>query len=341
MSANDYLIESLTRHQIFLQRFGGGQINELMPVLDQMSRDIRLRLLEAGTDFQVYRLQTLLNEIDGIIQEAGGSLGRQLEMNLTDFARYESDFMARLLREVADVDIAVPAPNQLASAVTQSVARLVQGDRIVQMSVPQLVEQFTSAKRQQVLQAVRAGFIEGQPIQTMVSRVTDITDKAAKRQAGAMIRTAVNHMGSQARQKTYAANEDVLEGLERVGTLDGRTSLQCIAGDGQIYPVNTTNIPPYHFGCRTVLVPRVKDQFTLFKGTGKRASKDGPVSAKVTYGGFLKRQSKEFQNEVLGTERAKLFRSGKVSVGAFVDESGRTLTLDELRRREGLTLQND
>ncbi|HEY9818186.1 MAG TPA: hypothetical protein V6D20_20630, partial [Candidatus Obscuribacterales bacterium] len=187
MSANGYLVETLTRHQIFLQRFGGGVINDLEPVLEKMVQEIRARLLMAPTDFQLQRLQVLLGELDAIIRESGGEYGRQLQLKLEEFVEYESGFTLRVLGEVVNVDLAAPAPNQLAAAVTQSAARLLQGDVVREMTVPQLVEQFTKAKRQQVLQVVRAGYIEGATLQDIVRRVGDVTDKASKRQAAAMV----------------------------------------------------------------------------------------------------------------------------------------------------------
>jgi hypothetical protein len=61
------------------------------------------------------------------------------------------------------------------------------------------------------------------------------------------------------------------------------------------------------------------------------------VPAETTFPQFLKRQPKAFQEEVLGVEKAKLFRSGKVSIDRMVDpRTLRPLTLDEIRKREGL-----
>lgn len=59
----------------------------------------------------------------------------------------------------------------------------------------------------------------------------------------------------------------------------------------------------------------------------------------MTYNSWLKRQPAVFQYEVLGPERAKLFRSGGLSLDKFADDSGRLYTLDELRAREGITLE--
>lgn len=339
MSANTWLIEALTRHQIFLERRSSGIVNELNPVLERMSDDIRQRLLLARTDFQVYRLERLLRDVREVIELSGGEYGEQLQLALEELTEYEAGFTQRALENVINVPVATPAPEQLIASVTQASARIVQGKNIVNVTVPQLVDQFTRSKRDQVLQAVRAGFIAGDPLDVTVRNISSITDRQMRRQAASMVRTATNHMATQARKATYDQNSDVLEGLERTAVLDGRTSLQCLANDGRIYPVDTTDLPPYHFSCRTVMVPKVRDAFTLFRDKGQRASKDGPVDAQLTYSGFLKRQSKEFQDEVLGVERASLFRSGKVTLDKFVDEQGRTLTLNELRQREGLTLQ--
>ena len=82
--------------------------------------------------------------------------------------------------------------------------------------------------------------------------------------------------------------------------------------------------------CRSVRVPNIKDKFRV-GGVGERASIDGPVPADLTYSSWLKRQPKSFQDDMLGPERAKLFRDGKITLDKFVDDRGLLLTLDELK----------
>ncbi|HET8791792.1 MAG TPA: hypothetical protein VFM75_11345, partial [Modicisalibacter sp.] len=141
-----------------------------------------------------------------------------------------------------------------------------------------------------------------------------------------------------ARNDVYVANADILEGERVVSTLDGRTTLLCMSEDGKLYPVGRGQMFPAHYGCRTVRVPVIKEQYRIAV-QGERASMDGPVSNQLTYSGFLKRQSVEFQNDVLGERRAQLFRSGKLRIDQFVDDRGRTLTLDELAARYDLTME--
>ena len=342
MSTNQYLMEALTRHQIFIQRFSGGVINELLPILERMRDDIRNRLMRDNTPFQQQRLQIILSDVDAIVREAGEGYSLELQRKLEDFAEYESEFTTRAMQEAtAGIDFTLPPPEQIAAAVTQSEMNLVQGDTVRRLTVPQLVNQFTTAKREEVKQVVRAGYIEGKPLMDIVRDITDNTDRRIRRQAGAMVRTAVNHMGTQARTDTFKANADVLDGERWTATLDGRTTILCMSRDGTVYPVGEGPRPPAHFACRSVRAPVVKQEFSLSRVAGERASVDGPVSAKLTYSGFLRKQSKAFQDEALGPERARLFREGKVTIDRFVDDDGVLLNLDELRRREGLTLQNE
>lgn len=91
--------------------------------------------------------------------------------------------------------------------------------------------------------------------------------------------------------------------------------------------------------CRSVSVPVTKSWKELGidadeMPAGQRASMDGAVPADTTYAEWIKRQPAARQDEILGPERAKLLRSGKVTFERFYD-NGRWLTLEQLRKRVG------
>lgn len=58
----------------------------------------------------------------------------------------------------------------------------------------------------------------------------------------------------------------------------------------------------------------------------------GVVPAKTTYTQFLRRQSAQFQNDILGPTRGKLFRSGGLELSSFVDKAGNEIPLSELAK---------
>lgn len=99
--------------------------------------------------------------------------------------------------------------------------------------------------------------------------------------------------------------------------------------------------------CRTTLVPVVKSigeiiddpniDDTIKKEAGKlpprtQASMDGQVPASLTYEDWLKRKPAEFQKEVLGPGKYRLWKQGKISLRDLIDQKGNPLTIEELRR---------
>lgn len=77
---------------------------------------------------------------------------------------------------------------------------------------------------------------------------------------------------------------------------------------------------------------KLADALRQFEGDdATRASMGGQVPATLTYEEWLRKQSEKTQREVLGPNRLQLWRSGQISIDEMVDQSGRSLTLDQLR----------
>ena len=82
MSANEYLIDASTRHQIMLQRLSGGSFNKLKPILEKLQKDIRARLAENQTDFQMNRLTALMRDIQALFDVANSEVSKLSGINL-------------------------------------------------------------------------------------------------------------------------------------------------------------------------------------------------------------------------------------------------------------------
>jgi SPP1 gp7 family putative phage head morphogenesis protein len=61
-----------------------------------------------------------------------------------------------------------------------------------------------------------------------------------------------------------------------------------------------------------------------------RASMDGQIPKDKTYGEWLKTKPNEFQNKVLGINRANAFRSGQLQISDLTNQDNRPLTLEQL-----------
>ena len=61
---------------------------------------------------------------------------------------------------------------------------------------------------------------------------------------------------------------------------------------------------------------------------------DGEVPDTLTYDQWLRTQPASVQDEALGKTRGALFRRGGLEVSDFVNEQGKILNLEQLRRIE-------
>jgi SPP1 gp7 family putative phage head morphogenesis protein len=337
MSSNQYLVDRLTREQLLIQRYSNSVIRELLPILTNLRNSLEARMLDTPTEFQAMRLAGLQADLSRIITEITGQLEIQLADNLTELAQYQAEFAAKALQTAVSVETVLPSVDQIAAVVTRSQMRLVSGNQIKNLTLNQLITEFAGSMDRQIKTAIQAGVIEGRTVQELAREVGGLVNTRSRRQAETLVRTAVNHVGSVARQRTYEANADVIQGEEYTATLDGRTRPEHAALDGKVFPIGQGPQTPNGYNCRCVRVPKVKDEFKIPGIEGERASKDGPVSAQTTYNSWLKRQPKEFQDEVLGPERAKLFRGG-MNIQKFVDDRGVLYDIDQLRAMEGMAL---
>jgi hypothetical protein len=168
-----------------------------------------------------------------------------------------------------------------------------------------------------------------------------------RRGAQAVARTAIGAYASAARNLVYEANDDLIDHLEWVSTLDTRTSDICIDRDGLAFTkdgefidsdVEWLGFPgEAHWNCRSTSIPVLNRQ--LVGPPLKRASMDGPVSARLTYKQWLMEQDAARQDEILGPSRGRLLREGGLKVDRFFNNEGRFITLDQLRESDARAFQ--
>ena len=342
MSSNTFLIDAQTRHQVYLQRLAGGNVNRVLPFLEDFRDSLRAQIGTGNTEIQAARLTELLRTVDGLVDGLSGSVSEQLRSDLKDLAEYETGFQSRMLGESVNLDTVNPSAEQIMAAVDNTPFKMLTGKTEKRFTVNEMVEQFSSAQKRSVRNMIRNGVVQGRTTDEISRDIGRMVTGRSRQDAETLVRTSTNHIASVARNEVMRDNADILDGERFVATLDSATTLTCAGYDRERFPVGEGPMPPLHYGCRSVRTPIVKPEYSVTDKAGQRASRgpDGgqPVDARTTYNSWLKRQPSEFQDDVLGKERAKMLRDG-VSVDRFTDDAGRTLTLDQLREREGLTLQ--
>lgn len=338
MPANDFLLDAGVRHQIFVQRYAGGQVKELLQYLRDMIADVERKLLQAQNLSEAQKLTTQLRQIQRIIDDGMEKLSTGLVTNVSALAEYEAEFAVKTLNAAATVGAVLPESELLRALVTNTPMQLQVGNAVQELTVQQAAATYSRKKSSELRRVIQTGFVEGATTQDLTRRVMQVA-KRQQAQAEALVRTSINHIASEARRETHLANTDILSGEEFVAVLDDRTTIGCAALDGKIFPFNRGPSTPRHWNCRSVRVPVLAPKFREGGLEGMRASKDGPVPASRTYGGWLRDQSAEFQDTVLGKERAKLFRTGGLSLEKFTDDMGKQYSLEQLKLLEPVAFQ--
>lgn len=202
--------------------------------------------------------------------------------------------------------------------------------------------------------AVRQGVANGETQERIVARVIGRTGEpgvldVSRRQVRALVHSSVMSAANEARMAVYRKNSRFMAGVRWLSTLDSHTCKTCAALDGQAWdfdgkPLKGTSMrlrfPPAHANCRCVVSPVPKSLDQAFGQTGldamrdslsQRASSQGPIGGSTNFADFLKRQTPEFVERVLGKRRAELYLAGKITLRDLVSGEGRPLTLDEIR----------
>lgn len=345
MSTNQYLIDAATRHAIFLQRYAGGQSRIAQRELLRLRREINARIMSGLTSFQAGRLEATLKEIDGILAAGFRKIGAGIKRGAIDLARDEADLSVKIFNKATTIDTGFSAPSDAQLILAVEASKMAAPKGMMGITIDDALNEFGIKKAGQVRQMIADGVALGDTTPQIAKKIGGVMDTLHRRQLDAIARTVTNHISSLSRQMVYDANSDVLDGYRWISTLDSRTTFICASRDQEVYQIGIGPMPPAHWGCRSTTVPQVKPEFDLGAGaTGKRPSigADGAqvVSGNTGYGGWLKKQPREFVDEALGVERSRLFRSGKLTLDKFVDPTGRVYTLEQLRNMNPFVFQD-
>lgn len=338
MALSDEIQDAITRHQIFLLRYSSGRAKEAEEYIDRISAFIKDKLADRELNSIEYvRLKRLQDEItdfsnevlsdlgDKIVQDAEQLTIQETEWNIGNFGNLIGELITP--PDTLDAQIAVFAGAILAAG---------------GLNIRQSANRFRQSKLSQITQSIEDSVTLRETSEQVVGKVNAL-NQLHKKQAGVLLQTLSNHVSVQTRNIVMRENIGLFDGYEWVAVLDSRTSLICASRDGKVYPLTDDPVkspkPPAHFNCRSTITPKVKAGYEdrvqkRSPRTATGAKGQTKVRQTTTYESWLRRQPASFQDEVLGKARGKLFRRAGLEISKFVDFSGKTITLEELRKLE-------
>lgn len=336
------LADAILRHSLQILRLSANQEAEAEKIMREMIRELELLLRDGRLEGASKRdVEKLLVEANAAIDAGYTRAGAVADTH--GIAVIVAEKTQEIMQDV------IPAAARMPSAAT-----------LLSLGKDVLIDGAPSsawwAKQSEdtafrFAAQVRQGVVNGETQERIVQRIVGkrgepgIMD-VARRNARTLVHSSVMSAANRARLETFRKNSRLIAGVRWLSTLDSHTCPTCAALDGQTWNLDGEKIkgtkveftaPPKHWACRCVLTPVPKTFRDIGldidepDDAGQRASKDGPVSSKITFDEFLARQSPEFVERTLGKGRAGLFMAGKITLRDLVSGTGRELTLEELR----------
>ena len=337
MSSNSYIAEAATRHSVFLQRYGAGVALDQKQVITELAEDISETLLGTLSATRRKSLTKIYKQLRTIIGTSTAVMNEDVTKQMNELAIYEGDFNLRMMNGAVAVEFVAVQPAILEAIVSTTKMTLTSGQTVTTGTLDDLYKTFSEGTFKEVRRLVRAGLASGDTADQISRAAYKSVNTRTRAQSKALVLTAANHVSQEAMNSVGDANRDIASMDKYIATLDVGTTIACAGYDSMTFPPRQGPFPPIHYRCRSRRVPKVDPKFSI-DIEGSRASSQGPVSGRLTYSGFLRGQSNAFQDEVLGVDRAKLFRSGAVKLDRFTDDDNRVIPLSRLRELEGLTL---
>lgn len=381
-TANEELFDALVRHQTYLLRYSSSLSAELVKILnksEEQTADLIRKMLADGRGLrgpaEVKRLAALFKKVKKIRSGAWRDLTKATFPEVNKLAEEESSIFAGMLGTFSLFALKLLAPKKKKLDWIVSVYQF-QGRTLEGWLKAAEEEDF-----RKISSTLQAGIVAGESTANIIKRVIGTKElsgkdgvvQGARNGIDAIIKTAVQHIASNARAEVLNANEKIILAEQYVAILDNRTTPLCRSLSNKIFKLGEGPMPPLHFYCRSMRVPfftkesmvdlQLKDSTNenLVKEYAERENlgyitkrEDLPHGSKTkfdkflsqrilelvggppsaaSYSDWLKRQSVSFQNDTLGLIKAKLFREGGLTLDKFVMANGTELTLSQLAKK--------
>lgn len=313
---NEEYLDASMRRQVQVRRFTAGQVKQTLQLMEEADRALVEKLRKhlnklAGqpVDFKGERLKALLAELRESRDELMAAYRAMQDEALLGLAKTEADAELAVLNAVVPFEVSFAAADSLRLRAIAA-ARPFQGKLLRDW-----YQGLQQNDRGRIVQALQLGLAQGETVDDIVRRVvgtranqyTDGVLAASRREAATIVRTAITHVSTHAREMVWEANADVIAAKIWTATLDGRTSATCRARDGHGAPLPGHKLPagvpplkpadakpPAHMNCRSVMVAYIDGVGLL----GKRpsiADKRTPRQRQIDFRAEARRTGKPIQ----------------------------------------------
>ena len=380
----DTIPDAILRREFFLQRFASFLVNkEVDGTIQSFARKLPSLLNEFGDaeDLTLGERRAVARATTAEMATMWATMWDDITEQLDEMAIMDAAHVAGVYDHLVGVSLQLPADSVILGHIANSVMVLTSGKKTNAGVWSKFIRDNTDTATQSINGAIWNGYTSGQTNQEIVRNIRGTFNRSTKMYQGgilqgsvraqseSLVRTGTSHFSNGARDRTYAANKDVIQSRILIATLDNRTTFICMRRNLQEWDIDDNSYPrlPFHFNERSVYIVRVtgidpldgvkpavggkpgkevSDFQRKFKGRkGTDIFDIKQVAADTSTDAFLRRQPKAFIQSTLGKARTELFLKGGFDVKRFADVTGRKLSLKQLKeidanafKKAGLTV---
>ena len=376
MNIAEKIADALVEHDVDLLRVEQAHLREMLARFDRLAGEVveaikRIDVTEpTRRGDQLRRLERLQDDINARIDAVYVALARRSENDLTETAVAEHAAVV----EVTGATLGFPLLKaRLALRAARELVKRLRvpaddsGAEVAQLWRTQrdgLKTRLASSLRRSVdtartltdtLRAIRGN---------KAIRYRDGILPKTRAQVEALVRTAQQQTVNAARWSAYERNKDTVKGVQAQAVLDGRTSITCRVRNGRAWLMDGKPFrqylgrvptsepfpgpPPWHWRCRSTLVPIFFDVEALQSVVEPSLHKqiveldgqfsfDGKPGLVQTFDAWLGKRGPTEAARILGKGRYELYADGKIGLSDLLNQQGREMSLRDLRAKLNIT----
>ncbi len=266
---DDRIPDAYAAHSISILRIAAGHRAKAMEALLELESSMIGRIATAPTINSRARAEKILEQTEATITQAYDAIAENHGTDLAALASIEQAATVGIISSVIGADI-----NSVAFSASQLEA-IVAGDTLLGHSSGKWWKAQDVDLQTKFRGVMQNGLLTGQTNEELIRKVrgtaagnfNDGIMAAKRRDAAAIVRSSAISTANTARMKTIERMPDITKGIQWLATLDGKTTLICIALSGEAWtlpdytPIGHDKAypgPTAHWNCRSVQIPVLK-----------------------------------------------------------------------------------
>lgn len=201
--------------------------------------------VDAGTN---KKFEIIRRKIEAIISDAYAQGYGDIQGDFFGFAENEAKHAANLTKAMSGAPV-----QQVGKRTVEAIAKY---GRFDGLTLSEMFNSLSTRDAGKIYGAVVRNILAGSTPQSLRKSVQHVFD-ISNYQAQSIGLTCANGISNDARLAAFTQNDDVVQGIEILNTLDGRTCPTCAAIGGLRFKMDDNNIPalPVHIRCRCCYIP--------------------------------------------------------------------------------------